>query len=131
MKIKPFKKSYADRRLAQLASPGFYNPPKTVSPQPRVERIVGCVLTNQDGTFGNFDLEDPNSPLRYYRSHSEIRIKLKYDDPYKEKRGDVHQFVTSEGRVVTRWEGAHVAAAAGQCQSPLGRELLSSDIDKW
>jgi hypothetical protein len=66
-----------------------------------------------------------------FKSHWEVRATLGDQDPYRKSLGDDEGFLTSEGRFVGRWEAGDIAALAGQIGRPMGRELLSADIDKW
>jgi hypothetical protein len=66
---------------------------------------------------------------RGFKSHSDLRAALGDPDPYRKNMGDDEGFLTSEGRFVGRWEAGDIAALAGQIRSPMGRELLSSDIN--
>ncbi len=108
------KKTWADRRLAR-AKPRHI--PKDA------ERIIGCALRRGDNILGTEN---------QFKSHSEIRRALGDDNPYQENPNDIAFFFTSKHRVVGRVEASVIAVDAGQAmQSQRGRNILSSDIDKW
>jgi hypothetical protein len=66
-----------------------------------------------------------------FKEHWRVRAALGDADPYAKNRTDENGFLTSEGRFVGRWEAGDIALQAGQISRPMGRELLSADIDKW
>lgn len=112
--MKPQKKTWADRRLARS---------KPLPIRRDRERIIGCALRRGDNVLGT---ENP------FKSHSEIRRALGDSNPYDEKPSDVPLFFTSKHRLVGRIEASGIAVDAGQAKPLLrGRNILSSDIDKW
>ncbi len=64
-----------------------------------------------------------------HQSHWQLRAQLGDADPYKKSMGDSEGFYTSAGRFVSRWEAMDIACCSGQLDRPMGRELLSSDIN--
>jgi hypothetical protein len=66
-----------------------------------------------------------------FKEHWRVRAALGDQDPYRKRLGDAEGFLTAEGRFVSRWEAADIAALAGQISRPMGRELLSADINRW
>ena len=111
MKLKQ-KTGWADRRLAAKKV-------KRASVKGH-EYLTGCVIRRGGVLHGD---------LRVFRSHSEIRRSLGDEDPYTERPGDEHLFVTNRGRLIGRIEGSTVAVLAEQA-APMyeGRAILSSDI---
>ena len=112
--MKAPKKTWADRRMAR-------SKPRHIPAG--AERIIGCALRRGDNIVGMENC---------FRSHSEIRRALGDSNPYQEHPGDVPLFFTSNHRVVGRLEASEIAVNAGQAMpSHRGRNILSSDIDKW
>lgn len=69
-----------------------------------------------------------------FKSHAELRRSLGDKDPYKSTPGDEEGFYTSDEQFVPRHRAKYIAADAGQARpeiARMGREFLSSDIDKW
>lgn len=108
------KKTWADRRLAR-------SKPRHIPKD--AERIIGCALRRGDNVLGTEN---------QFKSHSDIRRALGDTDPYTEKPDDTPGFFTSKHRIVGRLEASVIAVEAGQAMpSQRGRNILSSDIDKW
>jgi len=83
-----------------------------------VERLVSVAIKRGDDIH------------KWFRSHAELRSSLGDKNPYEPTPGDIAGFWTSEGRFLQRHQANRVGHAAGQCQI-IGREFLSSDVDKW
>lgn len=68
---------------------------------------------------------------RGFKSHWQLRAALNPErlDATKTIPGDTDGFITTTGRFVTREEAKDVAIGAGQIGGPMGRPLLSSDIE--
>lgn len=111
MKIKAPRKTWAQRRIAQN---------KTIMRKinTTAEHLVECAIERGGELHHGF------------HSHAELRRQLGDRDPYKSTPGDLEGFYTNTGRFVGRCEGRTIAALAGQ-SSGGGRELLSSDVDRW
>lgn len=83
------------------------------------ERLVACGII-RDGVTHSYG----------FKSHGDIRRKLRDENWSNSRPGDEEGFITSEGRFVSREEANRIGAAAGQCVR-MGRKFLSSDIDQW
>jgi hypothetical protein len=83
-----------------------------------VIKIVSCAIIRDDKVISG-----------KFRSHSDVRAHLGDEDPYEQKNGDQHGFVTSGGVYVNRRAAGRIAYEAGQTNT-LWPELLSSEI-KW
>ena len=69
-----------------------------------------------------------------FQSHSELRRSLGDANPYESNPKDTYGFMTSEGEFVNRYRASFIAAEAGRAHASvagMGRDFLSSDIDKW
>lgn len=64
-----------------------------------------------------------------HKSHWQLRAELGDADPYKSIMSDDEGFYTDTGRFVSRIEAIDIACASGQLDRPLGRKLLSSDLN--
>ncbi len=84
----------------------------------KTERLVAAAL-----------IRDGVTESRGFKEHWKIRAALGDEDPSRKRREDIHGFLTSTGRFVTRAEAVPVAVAARQIRGGMGRELLSSDIN--
>jgi hypothetical protein len=109
MKLKK-KKGWADRRLTKQKV------------NRKVEHLVGCTIERDNAVHG--------IQGNRHHSHASVRASMGDTDIYNERPGDVHGFLTSEGRIVGRLEASTVAVLAGQA-APMyeGRSILSSDIN--
>lgn len=87
-------------------------------PDVTVERLVSVAIKRGDEIHKGF------------KSHAELRRSLGDENPYENTPGDLCGFWTSHDRFLLRHQANRVGAAAGQCQL-MGREFLSSDVDKW
>lgn len=64
-----------------------------------------------------------------HQSHWQLRAELGDAEPYQSTAGDDEGFYTSTGRFVSRFEAADIASECGQLDRPMGRKLLSSDLN--
>jgi len=64
-----------------------------------------------------------------HKSHWQLRAQLGDPEPYKATAGDDEGFYTDAGRFVSRIEALDVACESGQLDRPMGRPLLSSDLN--
>lgn len=67
--------------------------------------------------------------LHGHKSHWMLRAELGDAEPYKSTPGDDEGFYTDTGRFVSRIEAVDIACESGQLDRPLGRTLLSSDLN--
>lgn len=87
---------------------------------PNTERLVNAAIIRNGETHESF------------RSHAQIRAKLKDEDIYNPTPGDREGFMTSKGRFVSRAEAVDIGIKSGQLEDGwyvVRRPLLSSDIN--